>query len=93
MSVELTEFKFLDGKFEYSSSSEHYVPQIAHTTKNIEAPNTDLALALLTSPQLSPTSRRSLQLYLILLVPFMASLSYGLDGSGECDSNQMSTVS
>lgn len=54
------------------------VPQNA---KIMEVLNADYALALSTGPQLSPTSRRSLQLYAILLVAFMGSLSNGFDGS------------
>lgn len=50
--------------------------------KVIQVKNADLALALSTGPQLSPTSPQSLQLFAILLVAFMGSLSNGFDGSG-----------
>jgi hypothetical protein len=69
-----------EGKQPYSPNSEQGV---AHNAKVIEVVNADYALALSTGPQLSPTSLRSLQLYLILLVSFMGSLSNGFDGSGE----------
>ncbi|KAF5388339.1 hypothetical protein D9615_000635 [Tricholomella constricta] len=54
---------------------------VSQSAKIMEVVNADLALALSTGPQLSPTSRRSLQLYAILLVAFMGSLSNGFDGS------------
>jgi hypothetical protein len=60
--------------------SEHDVLEKA---KIIEVSNADYALALSTGPQLSPTSPKSLQLFAILLVSFMGSLSNGFDGSGE----------
>ncbi|KAG5350485.1 hypothetical protein C0989_010840 [Termitomyces sp. Mn162] len=47
----------------------------------LEVLNADFALALSTCPQLSPYSWRSLQLFAILLVSFMGSLSNGFDGS------------
>ena len=50
--------------------------------KYIEVANLDLAVALANGPPLSPTSPRSLQLFAILLVAFMGSLSNGFDGSG-----------
>lgn len=56
---------------------------VLHNAKIIEVVNADYALALSTGSQLSPTSLRSLQLYLILLVSFMGSLSNGFDGSGK----------
>lgn len=60
--------------------SEH---DILERAKIIEVSNADYALALSTGPQLSPTSPKSLQLFAILLVSFMGSLSNGFDGSGE----------
>jgi hypothetical protein len=65
---------------ELPQSSDYGVPQNA---KIMEVLNADYALALSTGPQLSPTSRRSLQLYAVLLVAFMGSLSNGFDGSGK----------
>ncbi|GLB34073.1 putative major facilitator superfamily sugar transporter (TC 2.A.1.1) family protein [Lyophyllum shimeji] len=56
-------------------------PGVPQSAKVMEVLNADYALALSTGPQLSPTSRRSLQLYAILLVAFMGSLSNGFDGS------------
>lgn len=50
----------------------------------VEAENADLALALSSGPKLKATSPRSLQLFAILLVAFMGSLSNGFDGSGVC---------
>ncbi|KAJ7284054.1 general substrate transporter [Mycena rebaudengoi] len=55
-----------------------HVPENA---KIVEVENADLALALSTGPQLKPFSARSIQLYLILLVAFMGSLTNGFDGS------------
>ncbi|KAG6850900.1 hypothetical protein H0H93_006726 [Arthromyces matolae] len=49
--------------------------------KVVDVSNAEFALALSTGPQLSPYSWRSLQLFLILLVSFMGSLSNGFDGS------------
>ncbi|KAF8806340.1 general substrate transporter [Phlegmacium glaucopus] len=54
------------------------IPQDA---KIIQVQNVDYALALSTGPQLKALSRRSIQLFLILLVAFMGSLSNGFDGS------------
>jgi hypothetical protein len=64
---------------EKASSSSTGAPQ---HTKVVDAANADYALALSSGPQLSPTSWRSLQLYAILLVAFMGSLSNGFDGQG-----------
>ncbi|KAG6832173.1 hypothetical protein H0H92_004904 [Tricholoma furcatifolium] len=50
-------------------------------TRIIEVQNADFALALSTGPQLSAFDPRSLQLFAILLVSFMGSLSNGFDGS------------
>ncbi|KAG6854345.1 hypothetical protein C0991_007850 [Blastosporella zonata] len=58
-----------------------YVAGIPKDAKVLEVQNADLALALSTGPQLSPYSRKSLQLFAILLVSFMGSLSNGFDGS------------
>ncbi|KAJ7693936.1 hypothetical protein B0H17DRAFT_932420 [Mycena rosella] len=43
--------------------------------------NTDLALALSTGPQLKPLSVQAFKLYLVILVSFMGSLSFGFDSS------------
>ena len=56
------------------------IPQDA---KIIQVQNVDYALALSTGPQLKASSPRSIQLFLILLVAFMGSLSNGFDGSGK----------
>jgi hypothetical protein len=86
MSVELAELtEALEAekeKLELSPNIEHHVPQVTYITKVFEVVNTDYALALSTGPQLSATSLRSLQLFMILLVPSMGSLLYGFDGSG-----------
>lgn len=55
---------------------------IPGNTKYIQVENIDYALALQTGPQLTATSSRSIQLFAILLVAFMGSLSNGFDGSG-----------
>lgn len=60
-------------------SVENAVPK---HSKILEVANADYALALSTGPQLSPTSWKSLQLFAILLVAYMGSLSNGFDGSG-----------
>ncbi|KXN92315.1 Lactose permease [Leucoagaricus sp. SymC.cos] len=49
--------------------------------KFMEVMNAEYALALSTGPQLEATSWRSIQLFMILLVSFMGSLSNGFDGS------------
>lgn len=56
---------------------------IPGNTKYIQVENVDYALALQTGPQLTAMSSRSIQLFAILLVAFMGSLSNGFDGSGE----------
>ncbi|TEB35759.1 general substrate transporter [Coprinellus micaceus] len=62
-----------------SAGSEH--PPVVHgDAKVLEVQNEDLALALATGPQLKATSARSLQLFAVLLVAFMGSLSNGFDG-------------
>lgn len=48
----------------------------------MEVSNAEYALALSTGPQLKATSWRSIQLFLILLVAFMGSMTNGFDGSG-----------
>ncbi|RDB19823.1 Lactose permease [Hypsizygus marmoreus] len=63
------------------SSPQSPEPDVPQNAKIIEVVNADYALALSTGPQLSPTSLRSFQLYAILLVAFMGSLSNGFDGS------------
>lgn len=47
----------------------------------MEVMNAEYALALSTGPQLKATSWRSLQLFAIMLVAYMGSLSNGFDGS------------
>lgn len=49
----------------------------------LEVANAEYALALSTGPQLSAYSWRSIQLFGILLIAYMGSLSNGFDGSGE----------
>jgi hypothetical protein len=49
-------------------------------TQVVEVTNADYALALESGPKLSATSPRSIQLFLILLVAFMGSMSNGFDG-------------
>lgn len=68
-----------DEKSEHASSPD----LMSQNAKIIEVKNADYARALSTGPQLSPTSLRSIQLYFILLVAFMGSLSNGFDGSGK----------
>jgi len=51
-------------------------------TQFMEVMNAEYALALSTGPQLKATSWRSLQLFAIMLVAYMGSLSNGFDGSG-----------
>ncbi|KAF9498653.1 general substrate transporter [Pleurotus eryngii] len=60
------------------------VPKLTHgqETNVLEVVNADYALALSTGPQLSPTSWASIELFGILLVAYMGSLSNGFDGSG-----------
>ncbi|KAJ8698597.1 hypothetical protein PTI98_005290 [Pleurotus ostreatus] len=59
------------------------VPNLTHgqETNVLEVVNADYALALSTGPQLSPTSWASIELFGILLVAYMGSLSNGFDGS------------
>lgn len=57
-------------------------PEDSQNAKVIQVANVDYAAALATGPQLKATSLRSMQLFLILLVAFMGSLSNGFDGSG-----------
>ncbi|KAF8663434.1 hypothetical protein AX16_001004 [Volvariella volvacea WC 439] len=56
-------------------------PRHAQDAKVVEVANTALAVALSTGPQLKATSWRSIQLFGILLIAFMGSLSNGFDGS------------
>ncbi|TFK43784.1 general substrate transporter [Crucibulum laeve] len=63
------------------ASAEHAAPVDVRDAKVIEVLNADYALALTTGPQLKATSAKSLQLFAILLVAFMGSLSNGFDGS------------
>jgi hypothetical protein len=80
--LERKEAKDLEVEHEKQPSSPSSERDVTHNAKIIEVVNADYALALSTGPQLSPTSLRSLQLYLILLVSFMGSMSNGFDGSG-----------
>ncbi|KAF9057903.1 general substrate transporter [Panaeolus papilionaceus] len=66
--------------FQDEKASEEIVTETANL-KVLKVENVDYALALSTGPQLKPTSKRSLQLFAILLVAFMGSLSNGFDGS------------
>jgi len=50
--------------------------------KVLKVENVDYALALATGPQLKATDPRSLQLFAILLVAYLGSLSNGFDGQG-----------
>jgi len=66
-------------------SSLHETDHENATTKHtqfMEVMNAEYALALSTGPQLKATSWRSLQLFAIMLVAYMGSLSNGFDGSG-----------
>lgn len=56
----------------------------------IQVANADFALALSSGPKLDPLSRSSLQLYAILLVAFMGSMSNGFDGQVMSAVNGMS---
>lgn len=67
-----------DEKFHHPQDPE----TITQNVKVIQVANIDYAAALATGPQLKATSIRSIQLFLILLVAFMGSLSNGFDGSG-----------
>ncbi|KIK67737.1 hypothetical protein GYMLUDRAFT_154952 [Collybiopsis luxurians FD-317 M1] len=72
----------LDEKDE--GSHEHHAIPSALAEKEgarvIEVQNADFAVALTSGPQLNPLSRASIQLYLILVVAFMGSMSNGFDG-------------
>jgi hypothetical protein len=48
--------------------------------KVIEVEDPNLAAALTSGPQLNPRSLASIQLYFILIVAFMGSMSNGFDG-------------
>ncbi|KAH9482516.1 Lactose permease [Psilocybe cubensis] len=56
-------------------------PEEAQNTVVLQVANADYAAALATGPQLKATSLRSIQLFAIMLVAFMGSLSNGFDGS------------
>jgi hypothetical protein len=58
--------------------------EIKEGAKFMEVMNAEYALALSTGPQLKATSWHSIQLFGILLIAFMGSLSNGFDGSGTC---------
>ncbi|KAF8165590.1 general substrate transporter [Crassisporium funariophilum] len=70
---------------EKSSQPDHedekHSPTALQNAKVLQVANVDYALALANGPKLKATSRRSLQLFAILLVAFMGSLSNGFDGS------------
>ncbi|KAF8827111.1 hypothetical protein HHX47_DHR5000607 [Lentinula edodes] len=66
----------------HDAKHHHVVPTVVaekEGAKLMEVKNADLAVAL-TSTQLDPLSRASIQLYLILVVAFMGSMSNGFDG-------------
>lgn len=67
---------------EVSEDEKHSVddPQLTKDGKVMKVKNADLALALSTGTQLTPFSPTSIQLFLILLVAFMGSMSNGFDG-------------
>ncbi|TFK64050.1 general substrate transporter [Pluteus cervinus] len=60
--------------------SSSQIPELRNA-KIMEVANADYALALSTGPQLRATSWRSIQLYAILIIAYMGSLSNGFDGS------------
>lgn len=68
---------------EKAAAAHHDATIIPKDAKYIEVANVDYAAALANGPQLKATSARSLQLFAILLVAFMGSLSNGFDGSGK----------
>jgi sugar porter (SP) family MFS transporter len=75
----------LDEKEEPGSSAhEHHVIPTAVAEKEgakvMEVNNADLAVALTSGPKLNPLSRSSIQLYFVLVVAFMGSMSNGFDG-------------
>jgi hypothetical protein len=72
-----------EGSDEKESAGSEHPPVVHGDAKVLEVQNEDLALALATGPQLKATSTRSLQLFAILLVAFMGSLSNGFDGQGK----------
>ncbi|KAJ7778389.1 general substrate transporter [Mycena metata] len=62
----------------------HEVAELAYPLRKVEhVLNADLAEALSTGPQLKVFSGSAFRLYLILLVCFMGSLSFGFDTTGE----------
>ncbi|KAG7097320.1 hypothetical protein E1B28_004679 [Marasmius oreades] len=63
-------------KENHNSSS----PKQLNDAEVVEVTNADYALALASGPKLNPTSLASIQLFLILLVAFMGSMSNGFDG-------------
>ena len=62
--------------------TKQHVPHVPEDAKILEVTNADLALALSTGPKLKATSRESIQLFLLLSVAFMGSMSNGFDGQG-----------
>ncbi|KAL0568873.1 hypothetical protein V5O48_013099 [Marasmius crinis-equi] len=66
-----------------NSAEKHSDVQASSRLENaevVEVTNADYALALASGPKLSATSSSSIQLFLVLLVAFMGSMSNGFDG-------------
>ena len=73
----------LDEKVSQENEQHHVIPtSVAERegAKVMEVENADFAVALTSGPQLNPLSWASIQLYFILLVAFMGSMSNGFDG-------------
>jgi sugar porter (SP) family MFS transporter len=73
----------LDEKEVDHSIDHHVIPAAVAEReghKVLEVENADYAAALTSGPQLNPRSWASIQLYLILVVAFMGSMSNGFDG-------------
>lgn len=65
----------------HEKSSETGSGKLDTTTEHVvEVTNADLALALSTGPHLKATSAKSIQLFAILVVAFLGSMSNGFDG-------------
>lgn len=75
---------------------EHHAIPLADAKKEgakvIEVENADYAAALSSSPHLNPLSWASIQLYLVLIVAFMGSMSNGFDGQVRAESICITTV-
>jgi hypothetical protein len=83
MSTHSPEKQSHEGSNDEKAATAHHDATIPQEAKYIEVANVDYAAALANGPQLKATSARSLQLFAILLVAFMGSLSNGFDGSGK----------